>query len=158
MLSLWNKENRNLASTASTPYMAQTLYSLTCFLIGSDGTFQVKIDRTELVGNLKDAIKEKKPVALKDVDADQLTLYKINVDVNATDKNTYILAVQDISQDLSNSQKATELNPVDELSEVFETGPPPKKKIHILVTCPAGESIKAAVCGPVAETAPRCTR
>ena len=86
----------------------------------------------------------------------KLTLYKIDVD--ATNKNTYIPIVQDISQDLSNIQKATELNPVDELSEVFQTVHPPKKRIHILVTCPTGESIKATVCGAVAETAPRCTR
>ena len=52
--------------------------------------------------------------------------------------------MQDISQDLSNTDKATELR---ELSEVFEAKHPPKKRIQILVECPAGELIKTTVCG-----------
>ena len=150
MLSLWNKENRNLASTASTPYMAQTLYSLTCFLIGSDGTFQVKIDRTELVGNLKDAIKEKKPVALKDVDADQLTLYKGNIKNSiATNKPKRMKELERLSQNLS---ECTFLNDEEvELSEIFgnNEGQQQRLKPYVLVELPQGEPRK-----PVARSSP----
>jgi len=113
--------------------MAQTLYNLSCFLIGGDRYFKVEIDPAKEVANLKSAIKAQKPLALKDIEADQLTLYKIDVD--ATDQNTYITIVQDISQDLSNTEKATELNDAHDLSEVFETMHLPKRRIHILVIC-----------------------
>jgi len=90
---------------------------------------------------LKKDIKKRAEPRLAAFAADQLTLYKIDVD--PTDKDTYIPIVQDISQDLSNTDKATKLKAVDELSKVFGMTHPSKKRVHILVVPPAaGELIQ----------------
>jgi len=116
------------------------LYTIWCILVGETTPFSVKIDQTASVYKLQDHIKKREELTL---DASELTLYKIDVD--ATDKNTYIPIVQDISQDLSNinTDKATELDVVQELSDVFGMTHPSKERIHILVVPPAvaaGES------------------
>jgi len=115
------------------------MYKIWCIIIGETTPFSVKIDQTESVDDLKKSVKKEKVDILDAFAADQLTLYKIHVD---TIKTTYTTVVQDISQDLSNTQKVTQLDPMDELSEVFGTMGPPKEKIHILVERPAGESIQ----------------
>jgi len=116
------------------------MYTIWCIVVGETIPFSVEVHQTETVDELKDHIKKETKPTFDAFDADQLTLYKIDVD--ATDKNTYIKIVQDISQDLSDTEKATKLDALDELSEVFGTMGPPKKSIHILVECPAGESIQ----------------
>jgi len=133
ILSLWNKESRNLASP---PQMAQ--YNLTCFLIGGDRTFQVEIDRAKFVGNLKSAIKEQKPVALKDVDADQLTLYKGNIKNSiATKRPERMKELGRLSQNLS---ECTLLDDLEVLSDIFGETPPTGQVCFILlVELPQGE-------------------
>ena len=44
-------------------------------------------------------------------------------------------------QSLSTSENVELLNPVDELQDVFKSSAPPRKRIHILVLVPGGESI-----------------
>jgi len=120
-------------------YRLFAMYKIWCIIIDERTPFSVKIDQTESVDDLKKCIKtEKKPI-LDAFAADQLTLYKIHVE---TTKTTYTTIVQDISQDLNNPEKATQLDALDELSEVFGTMGPPKEGIHILVERPAGESIQ----------------
>ena len=114
------------------------MYKIWCIIVGEMTPFPVKIDQTESVGDLKKCIKQEKEKMLAAYDPDQLTLYKILV---KTTKTTYTTIVQDISQDLSDRQKATKLDPMDELSEVFGAMGPPKERVHILVERPAGESI-----------------
>jgi len=115
------------------------MYKIWCIIIGETTPFSVKVDQTESVHDLKKGVKTEKAPLLNAFAPDQLTLYKIHVD---TTKTTYTTVVQDISQDLSNTQKVKRLDPMDELSDVFGTMGPPKEKIHILVERPAGESIQ----------------
>ena len=52
-----------------------------CFLAGDSSLFPVKFDdETATVGELKDKIKEKKPATLGHIDANHLTLYRVEVD------------------------------------------------------------------------------
>ncbi|OWZ07897.1 Crinkler (CRN) [Phytophthora megakarya] len=51
------------------------MVNLSCAIVGVVGRFPVNIDENETVGDLKDAIKDKKPNDLKDVDADKLQLF-----------------------------------------------------------------------------------
>jgi len=55
------------------------ILELYCWVLGdqADRVFPVKIAGTESVGNLKDAIKEKKKPALEHITADSLTLWKV---------------------------------------------------------------------------------
>ena len=52
-----------------------------CMIISSGSTFPVKIDETKTVDHLKDAIK-KKENELRTVDADTLTLYRVEIEIN----------------------------------------------------------------------------
>jgi hypothetical protein len=60
------------------------LLKLNCFLQGDEAgnIFPVKIAKTESVGTLKEAIKEKKVVAFERVDADTLKLWKVSIPVD----------------------------------------------------------------------------
>lgn len=49
------------------------------YIIGLGSSFPVTIERSETVGHLKQAILKEKPNDLKDVEADQLILYKVEL-------------------------------------------------------------------------------
>jgi Crinkler effector protein N-terminal domain len=111
-------------------------YKLLCIVIGEKAPFSIKIDDTELVDDLKDAIKKKKEHTLGAFDADALNLYKINVNISNDD--TYDKMIHDISR---SDYKKWKLNPSFKVSEYSgETGFP-EKTIHILVDFPSGEPI-----------------
>jgi Crinkler effector protein N-terminal domain len=115
------------------------MYPLWCIVIGESTPFPVAIGETQSVGELKDAIKKKKPAYLKDIDADGLTLYQVNIDAS-TDENT-TKEVENISPNLDTSKKATKLRPMDLLSTCTWELDPTKQTIHILVKVPKSESI-----------------
>jgi hypothetical protein len=50
-----------------------------CFIIGRDKTFSLTIGLAKTVGDLKYKIKSKKPANLKDIDAGDLVLYRVEV-------------------------------------------------------------------------------
>jgi len=54
------------------------VFTLNCWVRRSDAgrIFEVKISKTETVAALKEAIRNEKPAAFRDVDADALDLYK----------------------------------------------------------------------------------
>ena len=127
--------------TSTTPFFAM-LQTLFCIVLGETTAFPVDIDENMTVGHLKDAIKEKTKPGLDRFAAHALTLYKVNIDMS--DKAKFTKEIQDISQDLSKTEKEL-FNPSEELSNVFgETGPP-KGKIHILVKSPEGELMDSTV-------------
>ncbi|KAL4147369.1 hypothetical protein PRNP1_011125 [Phytophthora ramorum] len=52
------------------------MVKLVCVIVGVAGSaFSVRVDESDSVDDLKDTIKEKKPNALKDIDADKLQLF-----------------------------------------------------------------------------------
>jgi hypothetical protein len=102
------------------------LLELNCFLQGDDAgnVFPVKIARTESVGTLKEAIKEKKLVAFERVDADSLKLWKVSISDDGLKEN-----VSNVIRD----EEA--LSPVVQLSDVF-TEVLIRKHVHIIVKSP----------------------
>ncbi|KAI8344978.1 hypothetical protein B0O80DRAFT_534669, partial [Mortierella sp. GBAus27b] len=99
---------------------------LFCILEGESTPFPVTIDSDKTVGDLKDAIKTKKSNYLASIDADQLTLWKVSIQINDNDETPILL------DNVSDKKK---LGPSADLSDVFEEKPP-KKRIHILVQRP----------------------
>jgi Crinkler effector protein N-terminal domain len=107
-----------------------TIINLHCWVHGDDPgcIFPVEIASTKTVGNLKDAIKEKKQPALNHLPADTLILWKVSIPSH-----------QSIHENLDKLQaslnEAAQLSPTDELSEVFSE-PLTPKHIHVIVKSP----------------------
>ncbi|KAG0369044.1 hypothetical protein BGX24_002567 [Mortierella sp. AD032] len=70
------------------------------------------------VDDLKKLIKTEKTNQFSDVDADQLTLWRVSIPVVPANKHKPIV--------LNDVKPSTELDPTDDISEVFDE-PPPKK-------------------------------
>ena len=107
--------------------MSSTL-NLNCLVLGDDASrvFPVEIANSKTVGDLRDAIKDKKRPAFDHVPADTLVLWKVSILVNRS-----------LTQNLSNRTLGDEssLLPVDELSEVFLNSPA-QRHLHIVVSAP----------------------
>jgi hypothetical protein len=106
---------------------------LNCLVLGDDNPshiFPVKIEKTALVGTLKEVIKDKKKPAFEHVDADTLVLWRVSIPVGGSFK-------QNLSKlDFVDEQS---LSAVDELSEVFAESPV-AKHVHVIVrSFPIGE-------------------
>lgn len=84
---------------------------------------------------MKKKIKREKPHELAGIDANELTLYQINVDVS--DEEKYIEEVKTLAQKLNTLNK---LNMAKPLGEVFSPSGPRENRIHILVKLPEGET------------------
>jgi Crinkler effector protein N-terminal domain len=107
---------------------------LNCLVVEDDisaaRVFPVKIARSETVGGLKDAIKDKKKHAFDGVDADRLDLWKVSIPDDRSLKENISKLKFDDEQSLS---------PMKELLEVFSESPA-RKHLHIVVRAPpAGE-------------------
>ncbi|KAF9159109.1 hypothetical protein BGX20_003103, partial [Mortierella sp. AD010] len=98
-----------------------------CIEDGKATPFSVKIDRGEIVDELKKVIKTEKPIDFHDVDADQLKLFKVSIPLAPLNERKPI--------PLNQVDSATELDPTDDLFDVFKETPP-KKTIHIIVHRP----------------------
>jgi hypothetical protein len=102
-------------------------YNIACVIMGEYKPFLIKIDNTELVGNLKNMIKEAKN-ALAKFDADHLKLYQVEIP-KSDDMGA---AVRD-----KMTENPVELYDLDQLDHVFVGGP--KKDngmVHIIVQPP----------------------
>jgi len=120
--------------------MAQTFYNLSCFLIGGDTIFKVKIDPTDEVANLKNAIKEQNKVRLQDVDAIDLTLYMAEI-------GTHLYPTTAMRINKLNSLTLDEcqaLGVEEPLSANFGENSQSKRK-YTIVKIPEGKSIKTTV-------------
>jgi Crinkler effector protein N-terminal domain len=114
-------------------------YTLLCIVIGGTTPFAVKIDETQLVDELKKAIKKEAEHTCRAFDAYELTLYKINIDIS--NDNTCDKIIHDISRGDYKFSEKRKLNPTFKVSEYSgETGFP-EKTIHIFVEFPSGEPI-----------------
>ncbi|KAI9240540.1 MAG: hypothetical protein BYD32DRAFT_151644 [Podila humilis] len=107
--------------------MTGNLLSLFCLIDGEATPFSVEIDRTKTVDHLKDLIKAKKANTYSDVDADMLMLWRVSIPIDPPNKRKPIV--------LNEIHSATELDPTDDISDVFEDQPP-KKTIHIIIQRP----------------------
>ena len=104
------------------------VFTLNCWARGPDAgrIFEVKISGTETVTALKEAIKDKKPAAFRDVDANALDLYKPREPVPRPYKDNLGKII------LSQDGELLEMGD-DKLSEVFPGRAPAERHIHIIV-------------------------
>ena len=112
-----------------------------CFLVGGAHVFPVDINRTETVGHLKDGIKAERQKELARIDADELTLYRVEID----DSHTTVQVIAQLNQITQNLNKGNVLDERWQLSEVFH-GLPPGKSYYVLAYPPNGQSIYSRAC------------
>jgi len=113
------------------------MYTLWCLVFGEGKgtTFQVEIDETQSVHDLKVKIKKKNEIEFKGIDARNLTLYKLTSDV---DKNQS--EVGDITNERFDLKKPA-LNPMNKLADTLSDTANLENIVHILVVPPEGKSI-----------------
>ncbi|KAF9536435.1 hypothetical protein EC957_010987 [Mortierella hygrophila] len=109
--------------------MTDNHLTLFCLVDGeaTSKAFSVKVPSSDTVDDLKELIKDKKPVDFEHVDANNLTLWHVAHPVIAANKHQPVL--------LNTIDSPTELDPTDDIADVFAEIPP-KKTIHILVQRP----------------------
>jgi len=122
-------------------------YKISCFVPGENSIFVVNIAEDSWVADLKNEIKEKKPARLGNIDANYLTLYRVEVD-----------KLMIVKSAPTNIDECTKLDNAEQfLSDFFGKSPPEGKKYYILVQVPKGKSIH---CGGIVlmTDAPSTTR
>ncbi|KAG0013939.1 hypothetical protein BGZ82_001959, partial [Podila clonocystis] len=109
--------------------MTDDRVSLFCLVDGeaTANAFSIKIPSNNNVDDLKDLIKAKIPDTFNGVDAKDLTLWRVSIPVVPANKHKPIV--------LNEFESATELDPTDDISDVFAYKPL-KKTIHIIVQRP----------------------
>ncbi|KAI9239538.1 MAG: hypothetical protein BYD32DRAFT_478323 [Podila humilis] len=95
----------------------------------TSNAFPVEIEPSKTVGHLKDLIKAKKTNNFHDVDADDLTLWRVSIPVVPANKHTPIV--------LNGFESSTELDPTDDVSDIFVEQPLKTNDSH---HCPATTS------------------
>jgi len=116
-------------------------YRLFCLIPSSKNYFSVKINKTDTVDELKEKIKEKKPVVLEALDADALTLYRIDVKIHDTNFDDQIEAM--CKSDFVFTPKEF-LIPMRKVSHYFKNDS--EMAVEVLVVPPQGESIDPRMC------------
>ncbi|KAF9581377.1 hypothetical protein BGW38_001629, partial [Lunasporangiospora selenospora] len=103
--------------------------TLFCLVDGeaTSNAFSVEIEPIKTVDALKMLIKAEKANRFHDVDADELTLWRVSRPVIAANKHQPVL--------LSAIDSPLELDPTDNIADSFSEAPP-KKTIHIIVQRP----------------------
>ena len=125
------------------------MYTIFCLVGGEDKPFTVDIDGDITVSRLKDLIKKEKPVALANVDSNNLNLYRVNLEFDEPDKQEHITRANEVLQGLT---KHKPLHLWRRLSDI--EGGFPNGVLHILVQLPPSESIHSRACGAVGATRP----
>ncbi|KAF8415149.1 hypothetical protein L210DRAFT_3657885 [Boletus edulis BED1] len=119
---------KKLSLDKQDPCLAQYYTAKSLSPDATDRVFEVKIPRAGSVAALKEAIKDKKPVDFRDVDAESLALYKLRDPVTGPyDENLNGVIL---------SEHGELLRPSNVLSEAFPT-PSPARHIHIIVDSPS---------------------
>jgi len=115
---------------------------IACFVPGNLSIFPVDIDEQRWVADLKKGIRNEKPNRFNNVDADELTLYRVEVDKHCDEQKR----IDELERLFRNLNGRTKLDLEQVLSELFGESPPEGKKYYILVQLPEGKSIH---CGSV---------
>ncbi|KAL8003025.1 hypothetical protein Plhal703r1_c13g0064451 [Plasmopara halstedii] len=125
-----------------------------CAIVGAAGNaFPVDIDADQLVGDLKEEIKAKKPNDMKGVDADRLELF-----LGKTDGGAWLSSQSDDVKKLKKGEKTAlikslikedqQLQAEESLEYVLRENnmaTPQSRQIHVLVVVPAGNSVDIGV-------------
>ena len=115
------------------PEMSNEIF---CFLVGGLNVFPITISETVTVGRLKDIIKGKKQ-ALKDIDADRLTLHLVTI--SGTVRRAQL--IDELNTFPEDSPECILLDDDIEPFSSYFGGTPAEKKCYILVRAPEGEFI-----------------
>ncbi|KAF9536462.1 hypothetical protein EC957_010882 [Mortierella hygrophila] len=99
--------------------------------------FSVEIEPTKTVDHLKNLIKAKKSPEFDTIAADKLTLWRVSISVVPANKHKPVVLDQFL-------EAATELDPTDDVADVFSEKPP-KKTIHIIVQRPSSDAMHPEV-------------
>src|SRR5258708_32962766 len=92
-----------------------------CFVDGDDATFPVTFNAAQTVGRLKEAIRTAKSPKLDDIAADELKLYRIEIEIEkARYKKTRI---DELNRLFQNLDVDTALDEEQQLSESYEDAP-----------------------------------
>ena len=104
--------------------LSSNMLTIFCWILGDDSAFLVKVHRDQSVYEVKEAIISENPHAFKEIDADELVLWRMDVK----------------SQERKNFQESGlhDQVPLDDLEEigVYFNGNPRKQHIHIIITVP----------------------
>ncbi|KAG0014503.1 hypothetical protein BGZ82_001738, partial [Podila clonocystis] len=92
-----------------------------------DRLHPTEIESTKTIAHLKNLIKAKKANNFQDVDALDPTLWRVSIPVDPANKH--------IPVTVNKIAFKTDLDPTDDISDVFEDQPP-KKNIHVIVQRP----------------------
>lgn len=113
------------------------LLSLNCYLLDDDPRrlFTVKVLETENISILKKLIKEEKANTLKDVDASDLDIWKVDIPILNFQKNLSKIELVDDNC----------LSPLEELSDVFPALV--SKRVHVLIRLPPVDKPGKFPCG-----------
>lgn len=110
--------------------MADHKWRIFCVIVDENIPFSVELLPDKTVDELKDAIKLKRPNEFANIDATHLTLYRANI---PADKELS----KHVMKQINSIPAPEELNPIDELGDLFaET--PAQKTVQILVQPPPG--------------------
>ncbi|KAG0042488.1 hypothetical protein BGZ89_006885, partial [Linnemannia elongata] len=114
--------------------MSDNQLTLFCLVDGeaTSNAFSVEIEPTKTVDALKNAIKTKKAPEFDNIAADKLTLWCVPIPVVPANKHKSIVLDDFL-------EAATELDPTDDVADVFSEKPP-KKTIHIIVQRPLSDA------------------
>ncbi|KAG0277967.1 hypothetical protein BGZ97_009804, partial [Linnemannia gamsii] len=108
--------------------MTDNLLTLFCLVDGetTSNAFPVEIESSKTIGDLRKLIKTEIPDTFNGVDAKDLALWRVSIPVAANKHKPIVL---------NEFESATELDPTDDVSDVFPDKPP-KKTIHVIVQRP----------------------
>ncbi|KAF9536712.1 hypothetical protein EC957_009923 [Mortierella hygrophila] len=119
--------------------MSNSLLALFCLVDGEATTnaFPVEIESTKTIGDLKEVIMGKTTNRFRNVDPDQLTLWKVTIPITKENEDTPML-LEDVPSDKNR------LGPATRLSKVFPEELP-KETVHIIVQRPTPGNLKADI-------------
>ncbi|GMF22809.1 unnamed protein product [Phytophthora lilii] len=136
------------------------MVKLFCAIVGVAGSaFSVRVDESDSVDDLKDAIKAKKPNDFKDIDADKLQLFLAKTEGGAwlTDDDQAALDLEDgkVHEDIQALIDGEKMKATKTLQHwLFEKNKMPQPstdQIHVLVVVPKIESKRPAEGEPISE-------
>jgi Crinkler effector protein N-terminal domain len=105
--------------------------TLICIIYGESTPFPVHIDKTLLVDDLKKEIKKQKENDFRNIDADKLTLW--NVDISDDDE----AAIRQLALQADTANE-TMMRPARKISRYF-VNEPTEEHIHVVIERPPGK-------------------
>ena len=104
--------------------LSSNMLTIFCWILGANSAFSVNVRRDQSVYDLKETIMSKKRNAFKEIDADNLVLWRM--DVKSKEKKNF---------QESGLHGQVPLDDVEEIGVHFN-GNPPKEYIHIIIKVP----------------------